>query len=124
MLIEKGLKFFDWNIGLIHQHVIVSWPSCTLNCHVRAEIDVVLERMSHIVLNQGTRHRVSILVSSQSRGWEETDMVTLLSDNNCHLRLSNTLAISTKLYCVLVHTILRGSPWPISSMRFLISATS
>ena len=124
MLIEKCLELLDRNIGLIHQHVVMSRTSCSLDGHVRAEIDIILPGVSDIVLNQGTRHRVSILVASHSLGREEANVVTLLSNNNSHLGLSVKLANVTRSSQMKVHTMLRGSRWPMSCMRFLMSATS
>lgn len=62
---------------------------------MRAEIHIVLPRMSDITLNQGPRHRVAILVASISLGREEANVVSLLSDNNSYLWLSCILATFT-----------------------------
>ena len=124
VLIEKGLEFLNGKVCLIHQHVVVGWTSSSLDGHMRAEVDIILPRMSHVVLDQGARHRVSILVASQSWRREEADMMTLLGDNNCHLGLSIKLANVTRSNQTKIHTLLAGSRWPISSMSCLISATS
>lgn len=87
VLIEKCLEFLDWKVCLIQKHVVVSGPSSSLDGHVRTEVDVVLPWMSHVVLNQCTRYRVSVLIPSHPLRREEANVMTLLSNNNCHLRL-------------------------------------
>ena len=96
MLIEQRLKLLNGEIGFIHQHVVMSRTRGSLDSHVRAEIKVVLPRMSHIVLHQCAWHRVTVLVPSQARRREKADVVALLSDDNCHLRLLIRLANVTR----------------------------
>ena len=66
--------------------------SSSLDGHVRTEIDVILPRMSYIVLDQSARHRVSVLVASHSLRGKEANVMTLFSHNNRHLRLFIELA--------------------------------
>lgn len=91
MLVQHCLKPIPRHIGLIHQHVIVSRSSCSLDGDMRSQVDIVLEGMRDITIHDCTRHRVHILIGSKARWREETNMVTLLTNNNSDLDLQNEL---------------------------------
>ena len=76
--------------------MVVGRASGSLNSHVRAEVEIVLPRMSHIVLDQCTWHRIAVLISSHALGREKADVVALLGHHDSHLWLSYVLATSTK----------------------------
>ena len=92
MLIQHTVELLHGNIGFIQQHVVMSRTSSPLDSHMRAEIDIVLPRMGHIVLDYCAWQRISMPISLRVCRREEANVVTLLSDNNCHLGLPIKLA--------------------------------
>ena len=124
MLVQQHMKLLDGNVGLIHQHVIVRRTSRSLYSHVRAEVHIIFPRVGHIVLDQCAWHRIAVLIGCHARRRKEADVMSLLSNNDCHFGLSTKLVIITRSSQTKVHTLLAGARWPISSMRCLMSATS
>lgn len=88
LLIDHLLQEIGIDPELIVENDVVNWTSRTLDCNMGAEVEVPVERMSSIALNQRTRERVRIAVgcSSIARLREESDMVTLSSDDNRDFR--------------------------------------
>ena len=78
-----------------------------------AEIEIVFEGMSHIMLDQCAWHRIAILVCSHTTGREEANVVALLCDNDSHLWLLCTSASSTVFDRVQVIPCCRGLSGPI-----------
>lgn len=85
--------------------------SSSLDSHMRAQINVVLPRVGNIMLDQCTRYRITVLVSSLALGRKETNMMTFLCDNNSHLGLPYMLAIA-KIDRALVIPYCRGFAGP------------
>lgn len=69
--------------------MVVNRTSSSLDGRVRAEIEVILIRMSDVALNKSTRQGVSILVSSLRITilGEETDVMALGADGDSPLDL-------------------------------------
>ena len=53
------LKLIGVQVIIIPQHVVVRRPRCALNTRVRAQIEIVLGRMTDRNVNRGTRRYVS-----------------------------------------------------------------
>lgn len=78
---------------------------------MRAQINVVLPRVGNIMLDQCTRYRITVLVSSWALRREEANMMTFLCDNNSHFGLPYMLAIA-KVDRALVIPYCRGFAGP------------
>ena len=87
VLIKQSLELLNGKIGLIHQHMIVSWACCSLDSNVRAQVDIVLPRVGDIVFYQCTWHRITILIPSSAGRREKSNMMALLGDYNSHFWL-------------------------------------
>lgn len=105
MLIDHGLEVVGRNSCLIFKHMVVGWASCALNSRVGGQIwkvsydfnsevavltEIVLERMSNVALNQSTRKRVFVLVTSGRVAglWEKANVMTLGAHRNSPFDLS------------------------------------
>lgn len=83
-LVDHLLELIDRDLGLIQEHMIVDRTSSTLDGRVSIEIEVILKWMSDIMLNESTRKRISIAITSLDIVVlrEEANVVTLGANSN------------------------------------------
>lgn len=87
MLVEHLLEHIDWDVGLIQQHSVMSRARRPFQCFVRTQVDIVVERVGNIVVDEGTRERVLILITSLAG--KEANVMSLLGHNHCEFDLVN-----------------------------------
>ena len=87
MLVEHLLEQVGVHVLLIHQNLVMGRTGSALDSRMRAEIHVILMRMSDIPLNDGARMRISILITGLGIFREKSYMVTLLAYDHCEFDL-------------------------------------
>ena len=79
LLVQDGLKLVVAHLGLVEDDMVVSGTSGTLEGGVRAEVKVVLVRLSAASLDQGSGEGVAVTVALLG---EEANVVALAADDN------------------------------------------
>lgn len=84
MLIDHLVQLIDRDTRFIHDDMVVRRSSSTLDCRMRTQVEVMLERMRNISLNESSRMCVSILVASAviTSLWEEANLVALAANDD------------------------------------------
>jgi len=94
VMVYHLMELIGWNVCLIKDDVVVRRTSRTLDGRMRAQVEVILKRMSDISLNQNSRNGVLVSVSGSwiTLSWEEANLVALAADDNSEQNLRKRLA--------------------------------
>lgn len=95
MLVDHVLELVRTHANLVHQNVIMSRTRGTLDCGVRVQVEIILERVSDVFLNQRAGERILTLVTSRAR--EEADVMTLRGHNNSEFDLSRMSGLDLRI---------------------------
>lgn len=98
MLIDHLLEIIDRNLGLIQENLIMDRTRSTLDGSMSIQVEVILIRVSDIVLDECTRKWVAVAIPSLHIIFlgEEADVVTLGTDGDGPLDVSSVRPKSLK----------------------------
>lgn len=82
VLVEHSLELVDIDAHLIHDDGVMRRPCCALDSTMRAEVNVIVERVSDISIDDDTWHWVAVLVGGRAIRGEKANMMTLFGHNN------------------------------------------
>lgn len=85
MLVNHLLQLIGVKTNLVDQNVIMHRTRGALDCRVRVQVEVILERMGYIPLHKSTRMWIAVPITS--RTGEKPDVMALRSNNHDELAL-------------------------------------